>query len=46
MRYGSWGNIFADTDNGISMLTSYIYSIAESDNQSNKNLADEMWLGY
>ena len=42
MRYGFWANVFAGTDFGISMLTSSIYSIAGSDNQSNKNLGDEI----
>ena len=45
MRYGFWANVFAGTDYGISMLTSYKYSIAGSDNQSNKNLGDEIWHG-
>ena len=45
MRYGFWANVFAGTDNGISMLTSYMYSIAGSDNQSNKNLGDGIWHG-
>ena len=45
MRYGFWANVFAGTDYGISMLTSYIYSIAGSDNQSNKNLGDGIWHG-
>ena len=45
MRYGFWVNVFAGIDYGISMLTSNIYSIAGSDNQSNKNLGDEIWHG-
>ena len=45
MRYGFWANVFAGTDYGISMLTSYKYSIAGSDNQSKKNLGDEIWHG-
>ena len=40
MRCGFWANVFAGTDYGISMLISYIYSIAGSDNQCNKNLRD------
>ena len=45
MRYSFWANVFAGTDYGISMLTSSIYSIAGSDNQSNKNLGDGIWHG-
>ena len=41
----SWANVFAGTDYGIFMLTSYIYSVAGSDNQSNKNLGDGIWHG-
>ena len=45
MRYGSGANVFAGTNDDIFMLTSHIYSIAGSDNQSNKNLGDEIWQG-
>ena len=45
MRYGFWANVFAGTYYGISMLTSYIYSIAGLDNQSNKDLGDVIWHG-
>ena len=43
MRYGSCVNVLAGTDYGISMLTSHMYSISGSDNESNKNLGDEIW---
>ena len=45
MRYDFWANVFAGTYYGISMLTSSIYSVAGSDNQSNKNLGDGIWHG-
>ena len=45
MRYGFSANVFAGTDYDISMLISSIYSIAGSDNQSNKNLGDGIWHG-